>query len=91
MVPRENKNNAYAKFEGDKQRVLWYFPKWPIKTKLSNLNLTTGIISVIVTLLYSFQDFYIASFPLIYFNNLLFLFYVFNIMYGFIVIWLVHI
>ena len=28
MVPRENKNNA--KFAGDKQRVLWYFPKWPI-------------------------------------------------------------
>ena len=27
MVPRENKNNAYAKFGGggDKQRVLWYF------------------------------------------------------------------
>ena len=29
MVPRENKNNAYAKF-GDKQRVLWCFPQWPI-------------------------------------------------------------
>ena len=28
-VPRENKNNAYAKIWGDKQRVLWYFPKWP--------------------------------------------------------------
>ena len=30
MVPRENKNNACAKFWGDKQRVLWCFPKWPI-------------------------------------------------------------
>ena len=30
MVPRENKNNGYAKFGGDKQRVLWYFPNWPI-------------------------------------------------------------
>ena len=28
MVPRQ-KNNAYAKFEGDKQTVLWYFLKWP--------------------------------------------------------------
>ena len=39
MVPRENKNSAYSKFKlgagmgggggegGDKQRVLWYFPK----------------------------------------------------------------
>ena len=24
MAPRENENNAYAKFWGDKQRVLWY-------------------------------------------------------------------
>ena len=24
MAPRETKNNAYAKFWGDKQRVLWY-------------------------------------------------------------------
>ena len=24
MVPRETENNAYAKFLGDKQRVLWY-------------------------------------------------------------------
>jgi len=30
MVPRENKNNAHAKFGGNKQRVLWYFPKRPI-------------------------------------------------------------
>ena len=32
MVPRENKNNAYAKFGGGggEQRVLWYFRKWPI-------------------------------------------------------------
>ena len=30
MVPRENKSNAYAKFWKDKQRVLWYFWKWPI-------------------------------------------------------------
>jgi len=34
MVPRENKNNAYAKFGGDKQGVLWYFPKWPIQKGL---------------------------------------------------------
>ena len=31
MAPRENKNNAYAKFWG-KNRVLWYFPEWPINT-----------------------------------------------------------
>ena len=31
MVPRENKNNAYVKFWGHKQRVLWYFPKFPIE------------------------------------------------------------
>ena len=24
MAPRETKNNAYAKFWGDKQRALWY-------------------------------------------------------------------
>ena len=24
MTPRETKNNVYAKFWGDKQRVLWY-------------------------------------------------------------------
>ena len=24
MAPREAENNAYAKFWGDKQRVLWY-------------------------------------------------------------------
>ena len=24
MAPRENENNAYAKFWGDKQRALWY-------------------------------------------------------------------
>ena len=24
MAPRETENNAYAKFLGDKQRVLWY-------------------------------------------------------------------
>ena len=30
MVPRETGNNAYAKFWKDKQRVLWYFWKWPI-------------------------------------------------------------
>jgi len=24
MAPRETKNNAYAKFRGDKQRALWY-------------------------------------------------------------------
>ena len=30
MVPRENKNNAYAKFWRDKQRSLWYSSKWPV-------------------------------------------------------------
>ena len=30
MVLRENKSNIYAKFWRDKQRVLWYFWKWPI-------------------------------------------------------------
>ena len=24
MAPRETKNNGYAKFWGDKERVLWY-------------------------------------------------------------------
>ena len=24
MAPRETENNAYAKFQGDKQRALWY-------------------------------------------------------------------
>ena len=36
MIPRENKNNAYAKFEGDNQRVLRYFAKWPISTVLNS-------------------------------------------------------
>ena len=27
MAPRETENNAYAKFWGDKQRVLWYVNK----------------------------------------------------------------
>ena len=35
MVPIESGNNAYAKFGAGggwgKQRVLWYFPKWPIE------------------------------------------------------------
>ena len=36
MVPRENKNNAIAKFGGGgKKRVLWYFPKWPIATRVN--------------------------------------------------------
>ena len=30
MVPRETENNAYAKFWGDKKRVLWYFLEWSI-------------------------------------------------------------
>ena len=31
MVPRENKNNAYAKFGGtEKEYCMWYFPKWLI-------------------------------------------------------------
>ena len=34
MVPRENENNAYAKLGGQK-RVLWYFRKWPIATRVN--------------------------------------------------------
>ena len=33
MAPRETENNAYTKFWGDKQRVLWYvmvFLEWSI-------------------------------------------------------------
>ena len=30
MVPRENKNKCLCKIWGEKQRVLWYFPKCPI-------------------------------------------------------------
>ena len=29
-VPREIENNACANLWGHKQRVLWYFPKWPV-------------------------------------------------------------
>ena len=34
MAPRETENNAYAKFWGDKQIVLWYvmvFLEWSIR------------------------------------------------------------
>ena len=30
MVPRENKNNAYAKFGGTNKEYYGIFPKWPI-------------------------------------------------------------
>jgi len=30
QFPRETGNNAHAKFGEDKQRVLQYFPEWPI-------------------------------------------------------------
>ena len=36
MAPRENGNNAYAKFWGDKQRTLWYvivFLEWSIEAQ----------------------------------------------------------
>ena len=37
VVPRENKNNAYAKLGGgDEKRVLWYFPNWPIDAQHYN-------------------------------------------------------
>ena len=42
MVPRENKNNAYVKLGGGggrKQRILWYFPKWPMRIQYTK-NLT---------------------------------------------------
>ena len=29
MAPRETKNKAYAKFLGDRQRVLWYVMAFP--------------------------------------------------------------
>ena len=29
-MPRETGNNAYGKFWGT-DRLLWYFPKWPIQ------------------------------------------------------------
>ena len=32
MVPRETENNAYAKFLGDKQRVLWYVMVFPVSS-----------------------------------------------------------
>ena len=38
MAPRETENNAYAKFWGDKQRVLWYvmvFLEWSISRGFS--------------------------------------------------------
>ena len=39
MALRETENNAYAKFWGDKQRVLWYvmvFLEWSIPTQILN-------------------------------------------------------
>ena len=47
MVPRENENNAYAKFLGDKQRVLWYFANWPIEAKKSYLHAEVTLKSAI--------------------------------------------
>ena len=38
MAPRETENNAYVKFWGDKQRVLWYvmvFLEWSISRGFS--------------------------------------------------------
>ena len=36
IVSRENKNNASAKFWREKQRVLWYFWKWPFFRTLAH-------------------------------------------------------
>ena len=54
MAPRENENNAYAKFWGDKQRSLWYvmvFLEWSITLQmewltdfLSSYKQITGIV-----------------------------------------------
>ena len=30
MAPRENENNGYAKFWGDKQRALWYVMEFSV-------------------------------------------------------------
>jgi len=30
VSPKRNWKKCYCKIWGDKQRVLWYFPKWPI-------------------------------------------------------------
>ena len=46
----ENKNNAYAKFGGQK-RVLWYFPKWPtmhIFTLFSLRTLHGGVTAIVI-------------------------------------------
>ena len=37
MVPRENKNNAYAKFGGTNKKYYCLFPKWPILKLVSTI------------------------------------------------------
>ena len=41
MVPRENENNACAKFGGTKKSIM-VFPKWPIKTAFQLTNSGLG-------------------------------------------------
>ena len=37
MVPRETKNNAFAKFGGSNQEYYGIFPKWPIEEGAQNI------------------------------------------------------
>ena len=59
MAPRETEDNAYAKFWGDKQRVLWYVmvfsgvvncidpPTWPPFDVVANQELVHLYITVV--------------------------------------------
>ena len=47
-VPRENKNNTYAKFWRDKQRVLWYFLIGLISLTLLLANMTMAKDSLLI-------------------------------------------
>ena len=42
MAPRETENNAYAKFWGDKQRVLWYVMVFSGVVNSKGLNQSSG-------------------------------------------------
>ena len=57
MAPRETENNAYAKFWGDKQRELWYFPWWSIALSSAKhfhlLFLSTKITVLVIKFIYS--------------------------------------
>ena len=57
MAPRETENNAYAKFWGDKQRELWYFPWWSIALSSAKhfhlLFLSTKTTVLVIKFIYS--------------------------------------